>query len=65
MVPSGAKRRVQEVIVTLKTQALIGLAVLSVVDVVIPVPMLGLILVFVVLQKPPWFQQVVRELYEP
>ncbi len=65
MVPSGAKRRVQEVIVTLKTQALIGLVVLSVVDVVIPVPMLGLILVFVVLQKPPWFQQVVRELYEP
>jgi putative effector of murein hydrolase LrgA (UPF0299 family) len=49
---------------TLKTRSLIGLAGLSVLDVVIPIPIVGLILVFVVLQKPPWFQKVVRELYE-
>jgi hypothetical protein len=49
---------------TLKTQALIGLVGLCVVDVVIPIPILGLILILVVLQKPPWFQKVVRELYE-
>jgi len=48
---------------TLKTQSLIGLAVLCIVDMVIPVPIVGLILIFVILQKPPWFQEVVGEIY--
>jgi hypothetical protein len=49
---------------TLKTRSLIGLIVLSIVDAVIPIPIVGLILIFVILQKPPWFQELVRELYE-
>lgn len=49
---------------TLKTRFLFGLVGLSVVDVFIPIPILGLILIFVILQRPPWFQKVVRELYE-
>lgn len=49
---------------TLKTQTIIGLALLSVVDIVIPIPILGMILIFVVLQRPPWFLKTVRELYE-
>jgi hypothetical protein len=49
---------------TLKTQALIGLVGLSVVDMVIPIPILGAMLIFVVLQKPPSFQKMVSELYE-
>jgi len=49
---------------TLKTRFLIGLVVLSIVDAVIPVPIVGLILFFVLLQKPPWFQKLVSELYE-
>ncbi|MBW1740389.1 MAG: hypothetical protein JRJ42_04540 [Deltaproteobacteria bacterium] len=49
---------------TLKTRSLIYLVGLSVVDVVIPIPILGMILIFVVLQKPPLFLKVVRELYE-
>ena len=43
---------------------LVALVVLGLVDVVIPIPVLGLILVYVVLQKPPWFLEKVRELYE-
>ena len=49
---------------TLKARSLIGLVGLSIVDVVIPIPIVGLILIFVILQKPPWFQKLVGELYE-
>ncbi len=49
---------------TLKTRSLLGLAGLSIVDAVIPIPIIGLMLVFVILQKPPWFQKLVDELYE-
>ena len=49
---------------TLKTRILISLAGLSIVDAVIPIPIVGLILIFVILQKPPWFHKLVGELYE-
>ena len=49
---------------TLKTQSVICLVGLCIVDAVIPIPIVGLILVFVILQKPPWFQKLVAELYE-
>jgi len=49
---------------TLKTQCLIGLSGLALMDIVIPVPVLGAILIYVVIQKPHWFQNLVRELYE-
>ena len=48
----------------METKLLVALVVLGLVDVVIPIPVLGLILVYVVLQKPPWFLEKVRELYE-
>ncbi len=47
----------------LKTKCLLGLLGLAVVDAVIPIPILGMILIYVVVQKPPWFQKVVGELY--
>jgi len=49
---------------TLKTQFLIGLIVLSAVDTVIPVPIIGLALIFVLIQKLPWFQKIVNEFYQ-
>jgi len=49
---------------TLKTQFLIGLIVLSAVDTVIPVPIIGLALIFVLFQKLPWFQKIVNEFYQ-
>lgn len=48
----------------LKTQSLIVLAILSIVDAVIPIPIVGLILFFVFLQKPPWFYSLIREVYD-
>ena len=47
------------------TKIIIALLILCFVDVVIPVPILGLILIYVVFQRPPWFMEVVSEIYHP
>ena len=47
-----------------KTKTLIVLIVLSLVDMIIPVPILGMILLSVVIQRPPWFMDVVKEIYD-
>ena len=50
---------------TNKTQLFLALIVLCVVDAVVPLfPVLGLILIYVVLEKPPWFLETVRQLYD-
>jgi len=48
----------------LKTKFLMGLIGLAVVDAVIPFPILGMMLIYVILQKPLWFYEVVCEIYE-
>ena len=47
-----------------KIQLLIALIVLCVVDAVVPLfPVLGLVLIYVVLAKPPWFLETVQDIY--
>jgi hypothetical protein len=46
-----------------KTKTLLSLVGLGLVDLVIPVPILALILIHVVLNRPPWFIDRVRDLY--
>jgi hypothetical protein len=48
---------------TVKTKCLAALVSLCIVDVVIPIPILGLILLYVVFQRPPWFMDTVRKIY--
>ena len=48
---------------TTKTKSLIGLIFISVVDAVVPLPIIGAVLIYVVLQRPPWFIDVVQEIY--
>jgi hypothetical protein len=48
---------------TIKTKILIALILLCLVDTVIPFPILGTILIYVLLQRPPWFKNVVAEIY--
>jgi hypothetical protein len=48
---------------SIKTKSLIFLVILGFIDVVIPIPILGVILIYVVIQRPPWFGNVVREIY--
>ena len=47
-----------------KTKTLIVLIVLCFVDIIIPVPILGIILLAVVIQRPPWFMEAVKEIYD-
>lgn len=48
---------------TLKTKCIGTLIFLCIVDVVIPIPILGLMLIFVILQRPPWFADMVANIY--
>ena len=48
---------------SMKIQVLVGLVGLGIIDVVIPIPILALILIYVVLQQPPWFTEIVRDIY--
>jgi hypothetical protein len=45
------------------TKILIALIILGIVDMVVPVPILGITLIYVVLQKPLWFRVVMEEIY--
>jgi hypothetical protein len=45
------------------TKTLLQLICLGLVDIVIPIPILGIILIYVILQKPPWFRDLVVEVY--
>jgi len=48
---------------SMKTKSLIFLVILGIIDVVIPIPILGVTLIYVVLQRPVWFTNIVREIY--
>jgi len=48
----------------IKTKALVFLIILGIIDMVIPLPIMGVILMYVVFQKPPWFADVVSEIYK-
>jgi hypothetical protein len=48
-----------------KTKILLKLIGLGIVDVVIPVPIVAIILITVVLQRPAWFTDMVRDIYGP
>lgn len=45
------------------TKILIALIIMGIVDMVVPVPILGIVLIYVVLQKPVWFRVLVDEVY--
>jgi hypothetical protein len=51
-------------VVTLTTKCLLSLAALALGDMVIPIPILGGILIYVVIQKPRWFEQLTSRLYK-
>ena len=49
---------------TLFTQCLIWLVLLALVDIIIPVPFAALLLIYVLLYKPPWFKKIVETVYQ-
>ncbi len=46
-----------------KTNVLLTLIALSVIDAIIPIPLTGLLLIYIVVQKPSWFSNIVRHIY--
>jgi len=48
---------------SMKTQLIVALILMGVVDVVIPIPITSLVLIYVVVQRPPWFKDIVRKIY--
>ena len=46
-----------------RTKVLSGLIPLAIVDAFIPLPIIGLILVYVIFAKPPWFLNIVDQIY--
>ena len=49
--------------VSIKMRLLVALLVLAVVDAVLPVPVVALILVFVLLERPAWFSKAFHAVY--
>ena len=47
----------------IRTKSILTLVLLGIVDVVIPIPIIGLILIYVIVQKPPWFLDLAQEIY--
>jgi hypothetical protein len=47
----------------IKTKFLLWLTLLAIVDTIVPFPIVGVILIYVLLQNPPWFRNVVTEIY--
>ncbi len=49
---------------TTKTKALITVGILAVFDTVIPVPITALIVIYAIIQKPPWVTDLIRDVYD-
>ena len=46
-----------------KTKALIALGILAVVDTVIPIPFTALIVIYAIIQRPPWVTAFIHDVY--
>lgn len=46
-----------------KTKIMVYLSVLAILDMIIPIPFTALILIYVVLEKPAWFEKFSTEIY--
>ena len=46
-----------------RTKILLYLLVLSLVDSVIPIPIIGIVMIYVLFQKPDWFREMVADIY--
>jgi len=47
----------------IRTKSIFVLILLGIVDVLIPIPIIGLMLIYVIVQKPSWFLDLTQEIY--
>ena len=43
---------------------LISLIILAILDAIIPIPFTTIMLIYVLLEKPPWFKKLVDDIYD-
>jgi hypothetical protein len=48
---------------SLMTRTILCLVGLGIIDAIIPIPIVTLVLIYVILEKPPWFARIVKEVY--
>lgn len=48
-----------------KSRIILYLILLAVLDTAIPLPIIGFILIYAVLKRPPWFKDLVQRIYNP
>ena len=46
-----------------KAGIIVSLILLGIADALIPLPIIGLILLYVIMERPAWFLEAVREIY--
>ena len=49
----------------IKAKAIFSLILLGIVDAVIPIPIIGLIMIYVIIEKPAWFIDLAKKIYHP
>ena len=47
-----------------RIKSIIALIFLGVIDAVIPLPVIGIILIFIIFMRPPWFRDMVMKIYD-
>ena len=47
----------------IRTKSIFVLILLGIIDVVIPIPIIGLMFIYVIVQKPSWFLDLVKDIY--
>jgi hypothetical protein len=47
------------------TKIIIYLLILALLDMIIPIPFTALMLIYVILEKPAWFRNLVTDIYNP
>jgi hypothetical protein len=47
----------------IQNKTILILILLGLVDILIPIPIIGLILIYVVIRKPSWFQDLIKDIY--
>ncbi len=47
----------------IRQKTVLTLVLLSLIDGVIPIPILGIVLIYVVLTRPPWFKDLTSRIY--
>ena len=48
---------------TLKTKLILGLVLLALLDLVVPFPIIGALLIYVIAARPPFFEDWVKRVY--